>query len=47
MEWNGTEQNRIVPVRRDYSSHLVQLPDQKIRCIIKGIVQMALKHWQE
>lgn len=34
MKWN-----RIVLVRRDYSSHPFQVPDQKLNCIIKSTVQ--------
>ena len=41
MEWNGTEGM--------FNNHLVQLPDhfkadEKLKHVVKGIVQMLLKH---
>ena len=45
------EQNWIFQLEGTYNDHLVQLPDQfradqKLKYIIKGMVQMSLKHWQ-
>ena len=43
------EQNRNFQLKGTYNNHLVQLPDhfradQKLKHIVKGIVQMPLKH---
>lgn len=29
-----------------YNEHVIQLPDQKLQHVIKGIVQRPLRHWQ-
>lgn len=43
------EQNRLFQMERTYDSHQVQLPeqfraDQKLKHVVKYIVQMLLKH---
>lgn len=48
VEWN--EGKKIFQLERTNKDHLVQKPDQfraehKLKCGVKGIVQMFLKHW--
>ena len=48
---NKMEQNIIFHLEDPCHNHLVQLPDdfaadQKLKHVVKGIVQMPLKHWQ-
>ncbi|PKU36123.1 aryl hydrocarbon receptor nuclear translocator-like protein 2 isoform x1 [Limosa lapponica baueri] len=49
-EVDGDPQKRICQLEGTYNDHLVQVPDhfraaQKLKHVVKGIIQMPLKHW--